>query len=294
MTVTAEAGAWIVTEPGVYDGMPAEVYHADPVPGGSLSSGGARKLLPPSCPALFDHGRRHPQPHKRVFDFGHAAHLEVLGEGQELRLLDYPNYLTKKAQAERDEAYLDGAVPLLAAEYEHVQEMAAAIRRHPVASVLLAPGSGRPEQSMFWVDERTGVTCRSRPDWLPHAIPGRRLIVPDYKSCHAADIESLSKAVYNFGYHQQAPWYIEGIQALNIAQDVAFVFVTQEKTPPYLITVFELDEMAMQIGRDLNRDALDAYQECTATGVWPAYNTSIAHLALPAWVENQYLKETAP
>lgn len=40
---------WTITEPGVYD-LPAEVYHADPVEGGSLSSTGARKLLPPSCP----------------------------------------------------------------------------------------------------------------------------------------------------------------------------------------------------------------------------------------------------
>jgi hypothetical protein len=282
-----------VTEPGVHDSMPAEVYHGDPVPGGSLSSGGARKLLPPSCPALFDHGRRHPQPHKRTFDFGHAAHLKVLGEGPELVEIDADTYRTKKAQDARDEAYAADKIPLLSYEFAQVEEMAAALRRHPVASRLFAPGSGRPEQSLFWVDERTGVTCRARPDWLPYPIPGRRLIVPDYKSCHAADIDALSKAVYNFGYHQQAPWYIDGIQALDIAQDVAFVFVAQEKTAPYLITVFELDEVAMQIGRDLNRDALDVYQQCSATGEWPAYNTSIAHLSLPPWAENQHMKETA-
>lgn len=296
MTVTSEAppgaGAWIVTEPGVYDNMPAEVYHADPVPGGSLSSGGARKLLPPSCPALFDHGRRHPQPHKRQFDFGHAAHLEVLGVGPELVLVDAADWRTKAAQAERDEAYAVDAVPLLRSEYERVQEMAAALRRHPVASRLFAPGSGLPEQSLFWVDERTGVWCRARPDWLPHAIPGRRMIIPDYKSCVAADLQSLSKAVFNFGYHQQATWYPDGIQALGLADDVAFVFVAQEKTPPYLITVFELDEMAMQIGRALNRDALDAYKQCTTSGEWPPYNASIAHLSLPPWVENQFLKES--
>lgn len=299
MTVTSKAGAsapaadsWIITEPGVYDNMPAEVYHADPVPGGSLSSGGARKLLPPSCPALFHHERKHPQPHKRTFDFGHAAHLEVLGTGPELVVIDADNYLTKAAKAAKAEAYAADAVPLLASEYERVQAMAAAIRKHPLASRLFAPGSGLPEQSLFWIDQRTGIWCRARPDWLPHVVPGRRLIVPDYKSCTAADLESLAKAVYSFGYNRQAPWYVDGIQAVGIADDVAFMFVAQEKTPPYLITVFELDPMAMHIGRTLNRDALDVYQQCTATDEWPAYATSPVRLSLPAWVENQFMKET--
>lgn len=301
MTVTSEAGApaptgksWIVTEPGVYDGMPSEVYHADPVPGGSLSSSGARKLLPPSCPALFDHGRRHPQPHKRIFDFGHAAHLKVLGVGPELVTIKAGNYRTKAAQDARDAAYAEDKVPLLTYEYEQVEAMAAALLKHPVASRLFAPGSGKPEQSLFWIDERTGIWRRARPDWLPDPVPGRRMIVPDYKSCTAADLESLSKAVFNFGYHQQDPWYTDGIKALGLADDPAFVFVAQEKTAPYLITIFELDEMAKTIGRALNRDALDSYQQCTATDEWPPYNSAIASLALPAWVENQFMKETAP
>ena len=32
---------------GVYD-IPEDLYHRDPVPGGSLSCSGAKKLLPPS------------------------------------------------------------------------------------------------------------------------------------------------------------------------------------------------------------------------------------------------------
>ena len=39
-------------ELGVYD-LPAAAYHRDPVEGGSLSASGAKKLMPPSCPALF-------------------------------------------------------------------------------------------------------------------------------------------------------------------------------------------------------------------------------------------------
>ena len=49
----------VVDEPGVYDGLDEAAYHADPVPGGSLSASGAKLLLPPSCPALYaDRERR--------------------------------------------------------------------------------------------------------------------------------------------------------------------------------------------------------------------------------------------
>ena len=46
---------------GVYDGMDEDAYHADPVPGGSLSASGAKLLLPPSCPALYHYRRDHPK-----------------------------------------------------------------------------------------------------------------------------------------------------------------------------------------------------------------------------------------
>jgi len=34
----------VIRRPGLYD-LPEHIYHADPVPGGSLSSTGARRLL---------------------------------------------------------------------------------------------------------------------------------------------------------------------------------------------------------------------------------------------------------
>jgi hypothetical protein len=141
-----------ITESGVYN-MPADVYHSDPVPGGSLSSGGARKLLPPSCPALFRHWATNGQPPKAAFDFGHAAHLLVLGAGPPLAVVDADDWRTKNARAERDAAYRDGAVPILRADHDIVQAIATAIRAHPIARALFTPGAGEPEQSLFWVDD---------------------------------------------------------------------------------------------------------------------------------------------
>lgn len=291
MTITelpgssAPAAGPIITEPGIYD-ITNEQYHADPVPGGSLSSTGARKLLAPSCPALFRHEQLHGQKPKRVFEFGTAAHCLVTGSGPKLVKIDADNYRTKAAQEQAADARADGAVPLLPSEWRQVQDMAAALRQHPIASRLFAPGSGQAEQSLFWVDQATGVWRRCRPDWLPYPTGGR-LIVPDYKTCVSADPRAIEKAVYDHGYYQQDPWYVDGIRAALGLENVVMVFVFQEKTAPYLINVVQLDPIAIRAGRRRNREAIAAYQQCTLTGEWPGYSDRVDIVSLPPWAEKQ-------
>ncbi|MFE0137662.1 PD-(D/E)XK nuclease-like domain-containing protein [Streptomyces sp. NPDC059037] len=288
MTTTAQAGAQApaagpggITDPGVYQ-MTNEEYHADR---GSLSSSGARKLLPPSCPALFRHAQDTPQEPKKTFELGNAAHKLVLGEGPDLVRVEAEKWTTNAVKAEVAAIRDAGAIPLKPAEYEQVSAMADALRRHPVASLLFDPARGKPEQSLFWRDKRTGVMRRARLDWLPDVRSGR-LIIPDYKTCRSAEPAALARAVDEFGYHQQDDWYRSGAQALGLAdEDAAFVFVCQEKTAPYVVTVVEMDATARRIGAARNRRALETFAECTATGVWPGYSDEIAYLSLPAWAE---------
>lgn len=273
----------LISQPGVYD-IPADVYHADPVEGGSLSSTGARKLLPPSCPALFRYEQLSGPERRRELDIGQAAHLVVLGEGPEIHVVDADSYKTKAAQQERDEAYTRGAVPLLPAEFDAVQAMAAALREHPRTAELFSEG-GLAEQSLFWVDTETGVWCRARPDWLSH-----RLV--DYKTTAKASPRHISQAVATYGYHVQAAHYIEGAVMLDLVPpDAEFLFVFQEKTPPYLVTVVELDDVALKVGREKMRQALEIYRDCKAADVWPAYSSDIELISLPTWVVRAHESE---
>lgn len=288
-----------VTTPGVYDGMPDDVYHGDPVPGGSLSSSGARRLLPPSCPAIFRHEQDNGQPHKRVFDFGHAAHAKVLGIGAGVVEVKADNWRTKAAQEARDAAYAAGQTPLLTEEVAQVDAMAEVIRRHPLAGKLFDPSrGGKPEQSLFWQQDvpistpdgarTTKVWRRSRLDWLPKLTPGGRLILADYKTAVCADPAEFRKVAFGKGYHQQAAWYLDAVTALGIAEDVAFVFVVQDKTAPHPVTVCELDHDALRIGRILNHQALATYATCQATGVWPGYSDQVELISPPPWVVKQF------
>lgn len=286
------APGWTITETSIVLDMPEDVYHADPVPGGSLSSSGARRLLPPSCPALFRHERDHGRPPRDTFDFGHAAHRLVLGAGNDLAVVDADDWRSKAAKDARDSARVEGLVPILAADYAKAQAMAAAVRAHPIAAALIDPDRGRPEVSLFWSDDDTDVWCRARIDWLPDPVEARRLIVTDYKTTTSAEPAGLPRAVASYGYHQQAAWYLDGIQATGIADDVAFVFVAQEKTEPYLISVYELDREALLIGADLNARARALYAQCTATDTWPGYSDDVLSISLPPWAVRSHYEET--
>ncbi len=268
-----------ITEPGVYD-MPADEYHAQT----ALSSSGARKLLAPSCPALFKWERDHGQPNKRVFDFGHAAHRMVLGDGPELVVVDADDWRTKAAREARDEAHAEGKVPLLADEFATVSQMAWEQRRHPAA---FEPKNGKPEQSLFAKDAATGVMLRARLDWLPDPTDGRLTLV-DYKTTVSAEPAAFGRSVAKYGYYQQAAWYLDIVKTLGLADDPAFLFIGQEKTPPYLVTVFELDEEALRIGRRRNRQAIEVFAECAATDTWPSYSSEIEQISLPLWMVDEY------
>lgn len=287
MTNPAPARGVAITEPGVYD-LPVEAYHADPVPGGSLSSTGARKLLSPSCPAKFRHWRDHGQETTRTFDLGHAAHRIILGAGADIVSVDAEDWRTKDAQEQSDQAHAEGKIPLLAAKYEQVLEMAAAVLAHPIASALFKPGTGRPEQTLIWRDQ--GIVRRALIDWLPN-VGDWRMVIPDYKTCRSADPEKLQRAIADYGYHQQGEWYLAGARALRLATDPAFVFVFQEKDPPYVVTVAQPDPVAMRIAAYLNRRAVTVYAECMATDTWPGYSDDVELIGLPTYIENRYAEE---
>lgn len=281
MTTTTDQMA-----PGIYRMTPEE-YHADPVPGGSLSSSGARKMIAPYAPAIFRYEADHGTEHKRHFDIGSAAHQKVLGIGAGITVIDEPSYRSNAAQQAKKAAHAKGVIPLLTHEHDQVTAMAEVLRADPLAGPLFdTERGGLAEQNLIWRDARTGIMRRARFDWLPENDGRRRLIIPDYKTCASANPDAIAKSAYRFGYHQQADWYQAAARALGLAgDDAAFVFVCQEKDPPYLVTVVELDATAMRIGKARNHRAIDRYRWCVANDTWPGYADDVALISLPPWAE---------
>lgn len=270
--------------------LPEEEYHRHP----ALSSSGARLLLPPNCPAIYRWRMNHPET-SDAFDIGHAAHMLALGAGAPIYTLDADDWRTKAAKEEAAGAREFGMTPLLKKDHEKVLAMAERLREHPIAGRLFAPGAGRPEVSLFWTDDETGVDCRARLDWLPPTQASGRVVVADYKTTAKPNPRyGFGKTVADFGYMQQDAWYCEGVRAAGLADDVAFVFVVQSKVPPYLVHVAQLDAEAQQIGHNLNRKARAVFADCTRTDTWPDESGSVELVSLPSWYLYQHAEEIHP
>ncbi|MET7795740.1 PD-(D/E)XK nuclease-like domain-containing protein [Streptomyces decoyicus] len=277
--MTAVVAEETAVVPGVYD-IDAELYHSDPIPGGSLSSTGARKLAT-ECPAKFRYWLDHPEPTKSTFELGTAAHKLVLDDGPELVLVDAVRWDTNAIKAEVAAIRAEGKIPLKRDALEQVHAMTAALRANSEAAELLDPASGVAEQSLFWEDR--GIWRRSRLDWLRNE--GQ---IVDYKTTKSANPDDLGRMFHDWGYHQQQEFYIDGGLALDLIDpELPMQFVIQEKDPPYLVVVTTCDPTARGIGRHLNERALYTYAHCRETGEWPGY-LEAPLTALPTWVERQY------
>ena len=267
-------------KPQIVHGMPHTDYLTHP----GLSSTGARRLLPPSCPALFRWEQLHPSPPTPAMRVGSAVHREVLGTGTEIEVSDeWPNYRMRDAQEWRDSVTAAGRIPMLAHEYAPVKAMKTALHADPVFRGLFDPDRGDAEASLFWTDAETGIDCRARLDFLPHPVKGRRLVIPDYKTCRSAEPAAFGRSAAELGYALQADFYLRAAVANGLDRAPAFVFVAQEKAPPYLVQPVQLPRDVMDLAHLMNSAALRRYATCLETDTWPGYAPGVAEAPIPAW-----------
>lgn len=266
-------------DPYVLD-MPEAEYHAHP----ALSSTGVRSLL--TCPERFWHDKIHGRPPKDAFDLGSVLHSYVLGTGWPMAVW-FGDWSDKGAQTFKAEAREAGKIPIKAEQLQQVEAMGKRVLRDRHAGPLLTR-PGLSEISLFWSDPDTDVACRARLDRLTETEEGRPLYV-EVKTTRSASRHTLQRHIAEFGYHLQQEWNLDGLVHAGLDPDAEAVckFVFVETTPPYPVTVVNLDDQAGWLGRDANRRGLRLYQRCVESGDWPGYVNTEITLGLPRWATFQ-------
>lgn len=270
---------------GIYADMKAEDYHHGP----GISASGLKRLLPPYTPAHYRYGKF---PTSDALDFGKVAHRLVLGDGDSFAVSPFESFRSNEAKAWKAEQEAAGVVVISADDLAKAQAMAAAVRAHSWAGKLFT--DGKPEQSLYWTDQETGVLCRARYDWMRNVAEGRRLLIPDYKTARSANPLTFARSSADFGYYISAAFYVQAAQALGLDPDPAFLLVAQEKTEPYLVTVCEFSEDDLELGRSLVRKGLRIYAQCLEADTWPGYSDGVVTLELPTYhriTTEEYLSE---
>lgn len=254
-------------EPGFIDGLPNAEYHGAKEWLGSTSL----KTLALKTPAHYKHESTH-QVFKDEFNIGTATHSLILeNDTTNIVVLEHQNYLTKAAKEAKAAAIADNKQPLLAKEWEQVQAMRDSVMDHAVAGPLFK--GHVPERSFFW--EQDGLKFKVRPDAL------REDLIVDLKTTVNADTNEFGKTAFNYGYFISAALYQQGVERVT-GKKLPFVFVNVEKTAPYLVSVTELDEDALDFGNMMIERATRIYKECMESGNWPGYpRRTIARL--PDW-----------
>ncbi len=157
----------------------------------------------------------------------------------------------KEAWAEFVDASV-GKTVLAAKDYETAKGAADSVLSHPEAQFLLSDGVA--ESSHF--ADLDGIACKCRPDYYRE----RDGIVVDIKSTEDASPDGFAKAVANFGYYIQDPFYCDVMRASG-KRVSRFIFIAVEKKPPYMVGIYELDHVARDFGRDEYRRAFRILRE---------------------------------
>lgn len=168
-------------------------------------------------------------------------------------------------------------------DWDTLHAMRDKLMAHPAAAAILRR-PGRAETSFYWVDPETGETMRCRPDWLTDCG-----ILGDLKTTEDASPQGFKYSIQKYRYDVQHPLYMDGIghaikQArLDMLAPRRFVFIGQEKKPPYLVGVYELDPEDVELGRMEYRADLYKLRECRTTDKWPGYGDGVQRISLTQW-----------
>ena len=147
-------------------------------------------------------------------------------------------------------------------EYARLLGVVEAISRDAAARKYMQRGA-ESEVSFVWEDQSTGVLCKGRADCLDI---GRGLCVDLKKHDSGRD---FSNAIYRYGYHIQAAWYLDGLAALTGRDKWEYCIIAHTSEPPYICQAAPLDAAAVQVGRREYRTLLKQIQESESSGIWP-------------------------
>lgn len=272
---------------GLHDGVPMQIYVADPCPEPSLSASTLRALITKS-PRAAHH--RHPRlgghaTFARAADLGSAAHAVLLEGPEALHVItEYKDYRTNAAKAARQEAYDAGKIPIFEREMAAVEAMVS--RSGPA---LADRGAGRVETTIVW---REGtVWCRARADWLLDDVV-------DYKTAKVAEPGYwIRKALFRGGYDISAAWYLRGLRALGEPRE-EYLFLVQEVFEPWDYSWIAVDEETLErANRAIDAAVRQWRYLLEREGDWPGYSKRVHVAELPAYraeVLDEFATRTTP
>ena len=244
---------------------PADVYHAKSKD--HLSAHALNEFR--RCPLLY---RKHelglvPERDSTAYLIGRAAHTLIL-EGRPRYQREYAvggpvNPRTGKPFGSATKVFAEWAgkqsKPVLSdSQAALVEQMAAAVRDHPISRELLADGVAEDVVRSRYHEH----SCQARIDWIN---PDTDLGIVDLKT--SEDLDSFEYALRALGYVHQVAFY-RAVVAASCGINLPVHVVAVEKREPFRVGVWRIANDVLEAARAQNEEAMDELRRCRETGGW--------------------------
>lgn len=279
---------------GIHDDVPAEFYHQRVL---GVASAGVLRLLAEKTPAHYLHWAGDVDDGDTPAKvFGRAYHDRVLlpelfsaryvGEPKNapMRPTDAMRNAKSPSQSSIDrvsfwndwDAKNMRKIVISEADFSLIEIMHAALMSDPEIADLFSDGES--EVTLRWTDEETGLSCKARADRWNR----RNRKMADLKSTEDASPRGFARSVVKYGYDVTMAHYSEGARACGEPIE-KYLIVAQEKKPPYLAALYELDPAGESRGYEIRQRSMETMASCLASNQWPGYPRGVQTLSLPDW-----------
>ena len=128
------------------------------------------------------------------------------------------------------------------------------------------------EKPFQWIDVETREVCKVKADAIIDWGNDMKYII-DYKTTVSCADGAFERSVRKYGYDFQAGMYVEGVNSAMLDY-LGFIFIAQEKDPPYASRVYWCDTGFIKRGIAEFHDLLRTYHECKETNTWKGYESA--------------------
>ncbi len=278
-TVTPQVG-WI-------EGIHNDAYHQ----GQGLGSSQVKTYL--ENPGLFEHQhvKGNQREETKALKLGRLVHMAILEPKTFLANYvvqpDFGDLRSSKNRAAKEEwlnAQVYGTIVCTIEERQMLIDMCDSILAHPTAAELLK--AGHAERSGYWVDPKTGLLMKFRPDFYR---PDSKICV-DLKTARSTKYRIFQRDAFELKYHISAAHYLQGLSSVEASKHDDFVFIACEKTAPYTVEVFIADPSMLERGLKEWRAGVDGVAKSLQTGSFPKTTNPTQrlepiNLSLPAYAD---------
>ena len=243
------------------------------------------RLSPSDAKTLLAKSPLHCWQNKRQLGGGRNRSTEATEEGKILEALifgteadlfeihDVPNWQSAHAKGLKASSVQKNLIPMRKDDYGESADAAMKILAN-IRAAGIAFEQGTPQKEIIWIKETVNgpVECHGFLDYL--IIGPDYYLIYDLKCVADADLDSVTRAMTNFGWDIQAAAYVEGVEANypHLAGRGKFLDVFCEKSAPFAVNVPEMSGAFRTLGQRKWDRAAGIWARCMSDNFWPGYS----------------------